>query len=70
MIARAIENLFYNAAVSGTHRALCDMGMIPPDCPGSPVEQVRALLAPQQPALPAAPEVVAESEGRKGRANT
>lgn len=45
MIARAIESLFYTAAVTGTHRACREMGLIPDDADGSPAEQVRLAIA-------------------------
>jgi hypothetical protein len=53
MIARAIENLFYTAAVTGTHRALTEMGMIATDAPGTPAEQIRSIVGPpaQTPAI-------------------
>jgi hypothetical protein len=45
MIAKAIESLFYTAAVTGTHRACREMGMIPDDAQGTPAEQVRQCIA-------------------------
>ncbi len=52
MIGRAIENLFYRAAVTGTHRALSEMGMLPTDATGTPAEQVRqAIVGPDVPAI-------------------
>lgn len=65
MIARAIESLFYTAAVSGTHRALCEMGMIPPDSQGTPAEQVRGAIVG-----PPATEAVEDSpKARKAKAS-
>lgn len=54
MIARAIETLFYTAAVRGTHKALADMGFIDPaSAAGTPAEQVRAVVGPARPDTPA-----------------
>ena len=69
MIARAIENLFYSAAVTGTHRALTEMGMILPDATGTPVEQVRAIVGPADPAPAPTPQAIEDepATGRKAR---
>lgn len=61
MLARAIEAMFYGAAVNGTHKAMKDMGMVPADAEGTPLEQIRAVTAPP-------PEAIAdEPRGRKAR---
>lgn len=67
MIARAIENLFYTAAVTGTHKALNDMGMIPPEANGSPVEQVRAAIVGPAPVEAIADEPTPPATRKKGR---
>lgn len=70
-MGRAIEAMFYNAAVKGTHKALNDMGMIPPEAEGfQPVDQVR--IAAGLDPIPAAGAVTDKADegaprGRKGR---
>jgi hypothetical protein len=66
MIARAIESVFYTAAVTGTHRAMSDMGFIPTGTPGTPAEQVRAAIhGPVELPAIAAPTLEDTDEPRK-----
>lgn len=65
MIARAIETLFYQSAVRGTHKALSDMGFIPTDATGTQAEQVRAVVGPAQPDTPAIADAPDKPSRRK-----
>ena len=51
MIAWVIRRLFYDSTVGGVRDALADMGFISPDAPGTPPEQVRAVVAEQPAAV-------------------
>lgn len=67
MIARAIETVFYAAAVRGTHRAMSDMGFIAADAVGTQAEQVRAAIV-GPPETPAIEEETSRSTGLRKRA--